>query len=267
MSSLSSLHEAPSCCGLVQTEAVEDALKTIFRMAGRGEPPTTSALARVLGVKPPTVSAMLRRLEDHGLIQRGVDHTIALTPHGADHGRTVIRRHRLLEAFLFQVLDVPWDEVRADAEALEHAVGDRLLARIDHFLGHPVTDPHGDPIPPPSGSHVERWSQRLDTVEPATTFLVDRVDDRVDAALRHLADIGVRPGVTVEVLERAPFGGPLWLGVAGHRHALGDQLTTMIYGRPAPVTVPSIPSPTPDPDRRTTPMRDAPALTTNRRTP
>ncbi len=251
-----SFREPPSCCGLTQTEAVEDALKSIFRMTGRFEPPTTSALARDLGIKPPTVSAMLKRLEDHGLIERGVDHTAVLTAHGVEHARTVIRRHRLLETFLFQILDVPWDEVHADAEVLEHAVGERLLARIDDFLGHPVTDPHGDPIPPATGGYVEQWSQRLDSVEPGITFRIDRVDDRVGAALRYLADIGVRPGVTVEVLERAPFGGPLWLGVDGHRHALGDLLTTVIYGRAVPVPT-ATSTAGHDLDRRSSPMGSA----------
>ncbi len=227
---IASDRRAPACCGLTQTEAVEDALKTIFKMAGRSEPVTPSALAAVLEVTPPTISAMLKRLEAHGLVVRGEDHTAALTAHGADHARAVIRRHRLLEAFLAQALDVPWDEVHAEAEILEHAVSDRLLGRIDDYLGHPAVDPHGDPIPPPTGSHSEGWGERLDRTAPGTSFLVERVDDRDSEALRYLAEIGVRPGVTVEVVEQAPFGGPLWLRVEGRGHGLGDQLTALVYG-------------------------------------
>ncbi len=92
-------------------------------------------------------------------------------------------------------------------------------------------------------------------MEPGTTFRIDRVDDRVGAALRYLADIGVRPGVTVDVLEQAPFGGPLWMRVDGHRHALGDLLTTVIYGRAVPVPTPtSTADPHLDTDRRSSPM-------------
>lgn len=222
------------CCEVRPTEAVEDALKTIFKMAGRGEPATTSTLARHLGVTPPTVSTMLKRLGRHGLVQRGEDHTATLTVHGVEHARGVIRRHRLLETFLARVLDVPWDEVHAEAEVLEHAVSDRLLMRIDEHLGHPDADPHGDPIPPPTGVHSEQWGQRLNDVEAGSVFRVDRVDDRDSAALRYLAGIGIRPGVSLEVLEMAPFGGPLWLRVDGKDEAVGDQLGTLIYGRSAP---------------------------------
>ena len=174
---------------------------------------------------------MLKRLAGHGLIQRREDHTATLTPHGADHARTVIRRHRLLETFLARVLDVPWDEVHAEAEVLEHAVSDRLLARIDEHLGHPAADPHGDPIPPPTGVHSEQWGQRLDHVKAGSVFEVERVDDRDSAALRYLAKIGIRPGVSLSVGERGPFGGPLWLRVGGKDEAVGEQLGSLVYGR------------------------------------
>jgi DtxR family Mn-dependent transcriptional regulator len=224
-------HEALQCCGLRRTVAVEDALKTIFKMVGQGEPATTSALAQRLGVTAPTVSAMLKRLTRHGLVQRSPDQAVTLTAHGIEHATAVIRRHRLLETFLARVLDVPWDEVHAEAEVLEHAVSDRLLARIDEHLGHPIADPHGDPIPPFSGAHSEQWGERLDQVETGRMFRVERVDDRDSAALRYLASIGIRPGVLLTVVRRAPFGGPLWLRVNGTDEALGEQLTAFVHGR------------------------------------
>jgi DtxR family Mn-dependent transcriptional regulator len=213
------------------TEAVEDALKAMFKMAGRGDPVTTSTLAQHLRVTAPTVSVMLKRLAAHGLIERDEDHASTLTAHGDDHARAVIRRHRLLETFLARVLGVPWDEVHAEAEVLEHAVSDRLLARIDEHLGHPAADPHGDPIPPPSGVHSEQWGERLDHAEAGSVFEVERVDDRDSAALRYLADIGIRPGVSLQVGDRTPFGGPLWLRVGGKDEAVGEQLGTLVYGR------------------------------------
>lgn len=210
---------------------MEDALKTIFKMVGRGEAATTSALARRLGVSAPSVSVMVKRLTEHGLVQRDANQTATLTALGSDHATAVIRRHRLLETFLARVLDVPWDEVHAEAEVLEHVVSDRLLARIDDYLGHPVADPHGDPIPPLSGVHSEQWGERLGQVEAGRKFRVERVDDRDSAALRYMASVGIRPGVQLEVIERAPFGGPLWLRVNGRDEALGEQLTAFIYGR------------------------------------
>jgi len=176
------------------------------------------------------VSTMLKRLQAHGLVERDEQHAAELTTHGAEHARGVVRRHRLLETFLVRVLDVPWDEVHAEAEVLEHAVSDRLLDRIDALLAHPATDPHGDPIPPAGGGHVEAWGDRLDAVPAGVAFRVDRILDRDDAALRYLAELGVRPGTVVHVVERAPFGGPLWLRVDGHEHALGDALITLVHG-------------------------------------
>jgi DtxR family Mn-dependent transcriptional regulator len=230
MAGLHARRAALPCCNLVHTEAVEDALKAIFKLSGRCEPATTTALAEMLQVTAPTVSTMLKRLQSHGLVDRDAQHAAELTPHGADHARAVVRRHRLLETFLVRVLNVPWDEVHAEAEVLEHAVSDRLLERIDRLLGHPDADPHGDPIPPAGGQHVETWGDRLDGVASGAAFRVDRILDRDDAALRYLAELGVRPGTVVQVDERAPFGGPLWLRVGGRRHAVGDALTALVHG-------------------------------------
>ena len=176
---------------------------------------------------------MLRRLTDHGLLERTDDHRALLTPHGRRHAEEVVRRHRLLETFLVTLLDLAWDEVHDEADVLEHAVSDRLIDRMDEMLGHPTRDPHGDPIPPPAGRHDEVWGARLDTVAPGTRFRVERVYDRDSGALRYLADLGVRPGVTIEVMEHSPFGGPLWIRLDGQRHALGDPLACLVHGREA----------------------------------
>jgi DtxR family Mn-dependent transcriptional regulator len=221
---------SPSCCRLTHTDAVQDTLRTIFVLAGRGEPVSTTAVAEELRVTPPTASTMLKRLVQHDLVRRVEDHRVELTGHGARHARRIVRAHRLLETFLVAALAVPWEEVHAEADLLEHALSDRLLDRVDAFLGHPATDPHGDPIPAADGTHSERWGQRLDKVAPGSTFAVERVYDRDSEALRYLAELGVRPGVTLRVLERAPFGGPLWVEVGGERVALGEPLAHLVHG-------------------------------------
>jgi len=221
----------PACCGMTHTDAVEDALRTLFVLTGRGVPVGTSLLAAELSVTAPTMSTMLKRLEEHGLVTRGGDHGAELTEHGARHAREVVRRHRLLEAYLTTALGVPWDEVHHEADVLEHVISDALLDRIDALLDHPTLDPHGDPIPSPNRQHVEAWGDRLDLVEEGTRFRVERVYDRDSAALRYLAELGIQPGASVVVGAREPFGGPIWVSVGPLRHALGERLAGLVHGR------------------------------------
>jgi DtxR family transcriptional regulator, Mn-dependent transcriptional regulator len=210
------------------TPAVEDYLKTIFLLATRGETVTTGLLAKELQVSSPSVSAMVKRLADGELVHRG--RTLTLTDSGERAALRVVRRHRLLETFLVKVLDMPWDEVHEEAEALEHALSDRLEARIDAALGHPTRDPHGDPIPMPSGSHDESWGQPLTSAPEDCRFRIERVSDRHSDALRYLGDRGLRPGVVIDVETQEPYGGPRWVRVEGERIALAPLLTGLVHG-------------------------------------
>lgn len=217
---------------MMLTRAVESYLKVIYTLQTREETVTTSRIAARLDVSPPSVSAMLKRLESEHLVARARagPRSVRLTVQGEAHAVRVIRRHRLLETFLARILGLSWDQIHAEAELLEHAVSDRLLARIDTVLGHPTHDPHGDPIPPEHGTHCERWADPLSEAPDHSRFRVERVLDRDSSALRHLASLGIRPTVELEVESRDPFGGPLWVLVAGRRHALGPQLATIVHG-------------------------------------
>ncbi|MCK9247652.1 MAG: metal-dependent transcriptional regulator [Solirubrobacteraceae bacterium] len=207
------------------TTAVEDYLKAVFALESRlgGAVPTT-ALAERLGITPGSVSAMLRRLADLDLLEHEPYRGVRLTDGGRRVALRTIRNHRLLELFLVEILDVPWDRVHDEAERLEHAVSDDLVERIAAKLGHPAFDPHGDPIP----------DHRLEIAEQASTSLIDvdvagevrfvRVSDADPAMLRYLAARGIVPGVTLTVVDRQPFGGPLTVRVDGDEHALGPQL-------------------------------------------
>lgn len=219
-----------ACCVLIHTAAVEDYLKTIYHLTSQGEAATTTAISERLGVAPPSVSAMVKRLAASELVERPSAGQVTLTAHGKEHALRIVRRHRLLETFLARTLAVPWDEVHDEAEVLEHALSDRLEDRIDAALGHPTHDPHGDPIPPKRGTHIERWGEPLEEAMPGTRFRVDRVFDGDSAALRYLAGLGIRPSVTLSVEERAPFDGPLWVTVGGQRVALGRGLTRLVHG-------------------------------------
>ncbi|WP_181783023.1 metal-dependent transcriptional regulator, partial [Pseudonocardia pini] len=205
------------------TPAVEDYLKTIFLLSTRGEVVTTGLLAKELQVSSPSVSAMVKRLADGELVRRG--RALTLTDQGEREALRVVRRHRLLETFLVKALDMPWDEVHEEAEQLEHALSDRLEARIDAALGHPTHDPHGDPIPSSAGSHDESWGQPLTSAPDGCRFRIERVSDRQSDALRYLGDRGLRPGVVIEVEQQDPYGGPRWIRVAGERVALAPMLT------------------------------------------
>jgi DtxR family Mn-dependent transcriptional regulator len=215
---------------VTMSRATEDYLKAIYNLAHLGEPVTTSAVAHELGVSSPSVSAMLKRLEDGELLARPDSRTLALTDSGERAALRVVRRHRLLETFLARVLDVPWDEVHAEAELLEHALSERLEERIDTALGHPTHDPHGDPIPPRDGPHVEVRGTPLQSVPAGARFRVERVSDRDSAALRYLGELGVVPGTELVVEEQAPFGGPRWVRIGADRHALGAALTQLVHG-------------------------------------
>ncbi|WP_024477246.1 metal-dependent transcriptional regulator [Arthrobacter sp. CAL618] len=223
-----------SCCVIEHSETVENYLKAVFHMSSAGESAATTLIAERLGVAPPSVSAMVKRLEENGLVSYAGRGRVVLTGHGRGHALAVVRRHRLLETFLHRFLKMGWDEVHIEAERLEHALSSRLEDRIDEALGFPTRDPHGDPIPPKHGPHDEAWGMPLDRSTPGCVFLVERVSDRDSAALRYLAELGILPGVELAVRERAPFDGPLWVELGGRIYALGSTLTRLIHGSVIP---------------------------------
>ncbi|MDN5858055.1 MAG: metal-dependent transcriptional regulator, partial [Pseudonocardia sp.] len=215
---------------VAMSQATEDYLKAIYHLTTRGEAVTTGHLARELGVSSPSVSAMVKRLEDGALVDRPDARSLRLTDSGERAALRVVRRHRLLETFLFRAAGVPWDELHAEAELLEHGLSERLEQHIDAALGHPTRDPHGDPIPPRDGRHDEDWGTPLAAAPSHSRFRVQRVSDRDSAALRHLGRLGIMPGAEIEVAEQEPFGGPRWVVAAGKRHALGGPLTALVHG-------------------------------------
>lgn len=234
--------------------SVEDYLKTVWKLssapqAGRTGaeplPVPPSELARALGVSAPSVSAMVRRLRSGGLLLPAAPGTaVELTAEGVRTALGVVRRHRLLETFLVEVLGLGWDEVHAEAEILEHALTPRVERAIADRLGQPIRDPHGDPIPPsgdqdgPRG-HREDWGQPLAAAGGSGDFVVDRVEDVDPTVLRHLADLGVVPGVRLHLDGVDEHGGPLWVrvcrgtgdpGPGSGRAPLGSGLTRRVHG-------------------------------------
>ena len=207
------------------TEAVEDYAKAIHALSERGDTTVSnSALAGRLGVSPGSVTAMLKRMGEMGLVEHEPYRGVSLTPSGERVALEVIRHHRLLEAYLADALGMPWDRVHDEAEVLEHYISEELEERMAAALGNPAFDPHGDPIPSRELDVEASGGVPLARLEPGAAGTFARVSDSDPEMLRYLSQRGILPGAELEVLERQPFGGPLTVGIAGDRHAIGGEL-------------------------------------------
>ena len=214
------------------SEAIDNCLKAIFQLAGEHDRATTAALAEQLTITPASVTGMLKKLSeaDPPWIEYQKHHGARLTSRGRARALEIIRHHRLIELFLYRVLDYSWDEVHVEAEKLEHAISETFEDRIAHVLGDPEFDPHGHPIPRRDGTLPDQADSSLIDMEPGTDAEVSRVSDHDPAMLQHLSSIGVRPGVRIHLVERSPFDGPLMLRVGDGQpvHAFGTRLAGSI---------------------------------------
>ena len=216
--------------------AIEDYLKAVYALARRSEGPVgTGELAERLGVTPATATAMLKRLDALGLVRHRPYHGVTLTPAGEKVALEVIRHHRLLESYLSEALDMPWDRVHEEAEVLEHYISEELEVLIAAKLGDPSHDPHGDPIPGPDlALPDEDESRPLDSLSDGETATFTRVSDSDPRMLRYLAERGIRPGARILIKGRQPFGGPVFVEVDGAEHALGGELVRRMRVAAAP---------------------------------
>jgi DtxR family Mn-dependent transcriptional regulator len=206
------------------TDAMQDYLREIYKLRLEGRRATTSAIADRVGVRPPSATAMVKRLAALGLVEHERYRGAELTPAGERVALEVIRHHRLLELYLSQALGLSLDEVHSEADRLEHALSEELEARIDRSLGYPTHDPHGDPIPD-AKLRIDRDPLRtLASLEPGDVATIRRVPDDDDALLRYLADHALVPGETVTLTRAEPFGGPLILRVGKAEHAISREL-------------------------------------------
>ena len=208
------------------TEAIEDYAKAIHALAGREPGPVgTSALAERLGVSPGTVTAMVKRMAELGLVSYEPYQGVELTKPGQRMALEVIRHHRLLESFLAEALGMPWDRVHDEAEVLEHYISEDLEERIAAALGDPERDPHGDPIPDRDLTITDPVpGLPLLELEAGMGGTFVRVSDGRPEMLRFLAAEGIRPGTELRVLRREPFGGAVVVAVEGGECPLGPDL-------------------------------------------
>lgn len=205
--------------------AVEDYAKAIYALTGaRAETASTNDLAERLGVTAGSVSAMLRKLAEAGLVEHVPYRGVALTADGQRVALRVLRRHRLLELLLAEMLEVPWERVHAEAEILEHALSEELTEQIARKLGNPTVDPHGDPIPSRDLVVDERPTEDVSELEPGACATLVRVSDSDPQMLSYLSQLGIAVGDTLEMIARQPFDGPCEVRVEGRTHALGLPL-------------------------------------------
>jgi DtxR family Mn-dependent transcriptional regulator len=210
------------------TRSVEDYLKAIYRLSPRGRPAATSEIAQRLELSPASVSGMVKRLSEQGLLEHVPYRGVQLTPEGRRAALRMLRRHRLIEAYLVAFLGYTWDTVHDEAERLEHAVSDTLVDRMANVLGHPTVDPHGDPIPTSEGDILELASTPLAEVPTGATVEIRQVEEGQPDRLRYIASIGLRPGVRVTLLDRQPFQGPITIVVDGETHIIGHELAQVV---------------------------------------
>src|SRR3954466_7815922 len=208
------------------TSAIEDYAKAIYALEERGEGAvTTNALAERLGVTAGSASGMVKRLDEMGLVTHVPYKGVQLTAEGVRLALEVLRHHRLLELYLAQALDVPGDRVHEEAEVLEHVLSEELEELISAKLGDPTVDPHGDPIPSADLEIVEGATVSMETLEAGDTGRFVRISDADPEMLRYLGARGIAPGDRFEVLEKQPFGGPLFarFGMTQDVHPLGAR--------------------------------------------
>ena len=190
----------------MHSRAFEDYLKAIYALGRSGEAATTSALAARLDVAPASVTGMVRKLAEAGLVEHEKYQGAHLTEAGRLVAVETIRHHRLVETYLHQALGVPWDRLHAEAEAWEHVLSEDLEARMDAALGHPTHDPHGSPIPTPDLVLAERDLLPLARLDAGQRATVARVSDHDAALLREVGAAGLFPGVRFELVAEADDG-------------------------------------------------------------
>jgi DtxR family Mn-dependent transcriptional regulator len=214
--------------------AMEDYLKAIYVLQlEEGPPISTSTIAERVGKTPPTVTSMLGKLEDRGLVEREKYKGSELTAEGETIALEVLRHHRLLEAYLTEHLDYSWSEVHDEADALEHHISEEFERRVAEVLGNPTVDPHGDPIPGADLSPPESDdSCCLDQHEVGDRVVVTRVSDRDEEELEYLEAAGITPDTELEIVDVAPFG-MVTVRVDDHEQSLPESVAASIRVRDA----------------------------------
>ena len=214
------------------TAPVEDYLKAIYAIGKGTGAAATNEIAQRLALAPASVSGMVRRLADQGLLAYERYHGVKLTDSGRRAALRTLRRHRVIEAYLAQALGYPWDRVHQEAERLEHAASDELVDRMAVTIGEPEVDPHGAPIPTRDGAVDETEYRSLAELSVGKSGSVVRVADEDPEMLRYLGELAIVPGKRVTVKARAPYDGPITLSIGRQELSIGPALAAQVLVAP-----------------------------------
>ncbi|CAN5488753.1 metal-dependent transcriptional regulator [soil metagenome] len=213
-------------CGLT-TDGMLDYLAAIYELGQEYDRVTTSVLSERMNVSPAATSSMLKRLEESSFVDRSAADGIRLTEQGRLAALQLLRRHRLLEVFLVQVMGYTWDQVEIEAHRLEHAISASFVERMDSLCNYPTHCPHGDPIPRKDGTLPDEHLVSLLKLKPGSQGVLRRVATNDAQILRYLSHLHLIPGHTVKLVEMAPFNGPVTLGITSQE---SHTQTTQILG-------------------------------------
>jgi DtxR family Mn-dependent transcriptional regulator len=214
----------------VSSEA-EEYLEAIYRLETRIGFARTMKLARQLGVVPGSVTNTVKSLERRGLVIHEPYKGVKLTEKGRKLALNVLRRHRLAERLLTDVLHLDWSRAHGAACKLEHAIAGDIVKLLEKALGHPKTCPHGNPIPTACGGIIEEKSEPLVNLNPKEKGIIVKITEEESDMLQHLATLSLMPGVSVEVEQKAPFDGPITIKVGDVSHTLERKFALIIYVR------------------------------------
>jgi len=214
----------------VENTKVEDYIKAIYQVSSAADTgtATTGEVAEKLSVTPGSVTTMLQRLAESGLVNYQSHRGTSLSPSGEKLALNVLRRHRLVELFLVKTLGLSWDEIHVEAENIEHAVSDNLIARIDAYLGYPSRDPHGDPIPNEDGSFRSKSGDPLSDAPAGFNFTIERVLDQSPDFLRYLTEGGVLIGTTAVVVDNHRSAGVITVRIGDRNLSMSREVARNI---------------------------------------
>ena len=215
------------------TQSIEDYLKAIFELTQKEGRASTTQLAEHLGVTPASVTGMIKKLSatTPPLLEYRKHRGVVLTENGRAIALEILRHHRLLELFLHEVLDYPWDEVDEEADRLEHVISEKFEERIAKALGNPEYDPHGDPIPAKDLTLPSTATIPLSTLRPGQSATIKRVKDDDSELLKHLKIIGIIPDTQISITDFSEFDGNLHIKIQGSNQTevLGPKITNQIF--------------------------------------